>query len=121
LSAHLVILAAGEASGLPDPGCLPLALMEEAAAEGRCLEQRRRLLPTVAVMIFVLGCALFYGEGYAEVARKLAGWLAPLAGPGGWHLPGTAALTRARRRAGPAPLRLLFTRLAGPPPPAQTC
>lgn len=96
------------------PVCLPLGLMEEAAAGCGCQERRRRLLPTVAVMVFVLGCALFYGEGYAEVARKLAGCLAPLAGPGGWHLPGTGALARARRRAGPAPFRLLFTALAGP-------
>jgi Insertion element 4 transposase N-terminal/Transposase DDE domain len=88
--------------------------MEEAAARCGCRERRRLLLPTVSVMVFVLGCALFYGEGYAEVARKLAGWLAPLAGPGGWHLPGTAALARARRRAGPAPFRLLFAALAGP-------
>jgi len=42
-------------------------------------------------VVFTLGCALFCGEGYGEVARKLAGWLAPLAGPGGWHLPGTGA------------------------------
>jgi Transposase DDE domain len=48
------------------------------------------------------------------VAAKLAGWLSPLAGPGGWHLPGTGALARARRRVGPAPLRLLFRALAGP-------
>ena len=48
------------------------------------------------------------------MARKLAGWLGPLAGPGGWRVPGTGALARARRRAGPAPLQLLFTRLAGP-------
>jgi hypothetical protein len=48
------------------------------------------------------------------VARKLAGWLAPLAGPGGWAVPGTGALARARRRAGPRPLKLLFAALAGP-------
>ena len=36
-----------------------------------------------------------------------AGW-PRLAGPGGWHLPGTGALARARRRLGPAPLRVLF-------------
>ena len=92
--------------------CLPVGLVEQAAAG--CRERRRRLLPAAAVVIFVLGCALFYGDGYAEVARKLTGWLAPLAGPGGWHLPGTGALARARRRAGPAPFKMLFTGLAGP-------
>jgi Transposase DDE domain/Insertion element 4 transposase N-terminal len=65
-------------------------------------------------MVFVLGCCLFSGEGYEEVARKLAGWLGPLAGPGGWRVPGSCALARARRRVGPAPFELLFSRLAGP-------
>ena len=78
------------------------------------VQRRRRLLPAVAVVVFVLGCCLFSGEGYGEVARKLAGWLGPLAGPGGWSVPGTGALARARRRAGPRPLKLLFAALAGP-------
>ena len=78
------------------------------------MEKRRRLLPAAAVMIFVLGLALFSADGYGEVARKLAGWLGPLAGPGGWRVPGSSALARARRRVGPRPLKLLFTRLPGP-------
>jgi len=92
----------------------PLALIEEAVSAAGVREYRRRLLPAAAVVIFVLGCVLFCGEGYGEVARKLAGWLGPLAGPGGWRVPGTSALARARRRVGPAPFRLLFGRLAGP-------
>lgn len=92
----------------------PLALIEEVIGQAGCREQRRRLLPAAAVMVFVLGCCLFYGEGYREVARKLAGHLAPLAGPSGWRVPGTAALARARQRLGPAPFALLFARLAGP-------
>jgi Insertion element 4 transposase N-terminal/Transposase DDE domain len=99
---------------LPDEATLPLDLIAGAVEAAGAGERRRRLLPAVAVVVFVLGCALFYGEGYGEVARKLAGWLGPLAGPGGWHLPGTGALARARRRLGPGPLRELFTRLAGP-------
>jgi hypothetical protein len=102
------------ACGLPADAVFPLALIEEAVAVSGCREQRRRLLPAVAVVVFVLGCCLFCGEGYGDVARNLAGWLGPLAGPGGWRVPGTAALARARRRAGPAPLRVLFSRLAGP-------
>ncbi len=93
---------------------LPLDLIEQAVIATGCAERRRRLLPAVAVVVFVLGCALFHGDGYGEVAAKLAGWLGPLAGPGGWHVPGTGALARARRRAGPAPLRMLFRALAGP-------
>src|SRR5262249_61602954 len=70
--------------------------------------------PAGGVIVLWLGCCLFSGEGYGEVARKLAAQLAPLAGPGGWHVPGTAALTRARRRLGPAPFAALFRALAGP-------
>ena len=101
-------------TALPAEATIPLGLIEEVVAAAGCREQRRRLLPAVAVVVFVLGCALFHGEGYGEVTRKLAGWMGPLAGPGGWHLPGTGALARARARIGPAPLRLLFLALAGP-------
>ncbi|MBO0773697.1 MAG: IS4 family transposase [Actinobacteria bacterium] len=92
----------------------PLELIEEAVSQAGVRERRRRLLPAVAVVVFVLGCCVFSGEGYPEVVRKLAGWLEPLAGRGGWHLPGTAALARARRRVGARPFELLFGRLAGP-------
>jgi hypothetical protein len=107
LAAYPVIGPEGDAT-------FPLALIEEAVSAAGVRECRRRLLPAVAVVVFVLGCCLFSGEGYGEVARKLAGWLGPLAGPGGWTVPGSGALARARRRAGPAPLRLLFAALAGP-------
>jgi hypothetical protein len=113
-------LRAYAATTVPPDATLPLGLIQDAVRAAGCTEQRRRLLPAVAVVVFVLGCALFHGESYGEVAAKLAGWLSPLAGPGGWHLPGTGALARARRRAGPAPLRMLFTALAGPLASADT-
>jgi Insertion element 4 transposase N-terminal/Transposase DDE domain len=93
---------------------LPLALIDEVIGLAGAGQRRRRLLPAAAVMIFVLGCALFSADGYGEVARKLAGWLAPLAGRSGWHLPGTSALAKARARLGAAPFELLFARLAAP-------
>ena len=102
------------AIGCAGDATFPLALIEEAVSAAGARERRRRLLPAVAVVVFVLGCCLFSGEGYGEVARKLAGWLSPLAGRGGWRVPGTSALARARRRAGPGPLKELFSRLAGP-------
>jgi hypothetical protein len=95
------------------PVVLPLDLIEEVVAAAGCRERRRRLLPAAAVMVFVLGLCLFSGEGYGEVARKLAGWLAPLGGPG-WRVPGSSALARARRRVGPRAFELLFWRLASP-------
>jgi len=107
-------LPAYRATAVPADATFPLALIEEAVAAAGAREQRRRRLPSVSVVVFVLGCALFFGEGYGEVARKLAGWLGPAAGPGGWHPPGTGALARARRRVGPGPLRALFGLLAGP-------
>ncbi len=107
-------MPACRATGCEGDATFPLRLIEEVVGAAGVREQRRRLLPAVAVVVFVLGCCLFAGEGYGEVARKLAGWLGPLAGPGGWRVPGSSALARARRRAGPRPLKLLFLRLAGP-------
>jgi hypothetical protein len=119
LPVYPATVVAGKTSLLADPGdlgevVLPLGLMAEAVAGCGCRERRRRLLPALAVMVFVLGCCLFYGEGYGEVARKLAGWLAPLAGPAGWRVPGSSALAKARARLGAAPFEWLFARLAGP-------
>lgn len=51
----------------------PLDLIAEAFTAAGLRERRRRLLPAAAAVVFVLGYALFCGEGYGEVARKLAG------------------------------------------------
>jgi len=99
---------------------LPLELMEEVVSAAGGREKRRRLLPAVAVMAFVLGCALFEGEGYREVARKLAGPLAQAAGRPRWRVPGAPALCQARARLGPRPFELLFGRLACPLATAAT-
>ncbi|MFY9892484.1 MAG: transposase domain-containing protein, partial [Streptosporangiaceae bacterium] len=85
-------IAGGPAASDP---VFPLDLISQVT--GRTGPERRRLLPAASVMIFVLGCALFSGEGYAEVVRKVEIWLEGLAGPGGWRIPGTSALARARR------------------------
>ncbi len=116
MGAYPATTAVPGATGLPgEPGLvLPLGLIEEAVSAAGCREQRRRLLPAAAVMVFVLGLCLFSGEGYGEVARKLAGWLSPLAGRVAWPVPGSSALAKARRRLGPRPFELLFWRLAGP-------
>jgi hypothetical protein len=103
-----------DAIGGPPAGVFPLELIDRVIEQAQAAQRRRRLLPAAAVMIFVLGCALFYGDAYGEVARKIERWLEPLAGPGGWRMPGTAALARARRRLGPRPFELLFAALRGP-------
>lgn len=107
-------MPAYDATGVGGDATFPLALIEEAVEVAGCRERRRRLLPAVAVVVFVLGCCVFCGEGYLEVARKLGGWLPALAARPGWRVPGTGALARARRRVGPAPFKVLFCRLAGP-------
>ena len=106
-------MPAYRATALPAGATVPLRLIEEVIAEAGCRERRRRLLPAAAVMVFVLGCCLFSGDGYREVARKLACLLGLLAGPG-WQAPGASALAKARRRLGARPFELLFSRLAGP-------
>ena len=53
MSAYGAIAGAGD-------GAFPLALIEEAVSAAGVV-QRRRLLPAVAVVVFVLGCCLFSG------------------------------------------------------------
>lgn len=116
MRSHPAIAAVPAATRQPPglAGCLPLGLLEEVVAASGCREKRRRLLPAAAVMAFVLGCALFEGEGYTEVARKLAGVLARAAGRARWRVPGAAALCQARARLGAGPFEVLFDRLASP-------
>jgi transposase IS4-like protein len=107
-------MTAHRASAVPADARFPLRLIQEAVDGAGVRERRRRLLPAAGVMVFVLGCCLFSGDAYGEVARKLAGWLGPLAGRPAWPVPGSSALARARRRLGERPFELLFGRLAGP-------
>jgi Insertion element 4 transposase N-terminal/Transposase DDE domain len=78
-------------------------------------EQRKRLLPARVTVYFVLALALFYGDSYEEVMRKLVqglSWLAIWRKE--WHVPTASALAQARERLGPEPLRDLFERVAVP-------
>jgi Insertion element 4 transposase N-terminal len=84
------------------------------AGTGRA-EQRKRLLPARVVVYFVLALALFYGDSYEEVMRKLVqglSWLSVWKKE--WHVPTSSALAQARERLGPEPLRELFERAAVP-------
>jgi hypothetical protein len=84
------------------------------AATGRG-EQRKRLLPARVVVYFVLAMCLFSREGYEEVTRLLTEGLAwARRWRGHWQVPTTAALSRARARLGPEPLKALFARVAAP-------
>jgi hypothetical protein len=77
-------------------------------------EQRRRMLPAWLTVYYVLALALFMDMGGGRVMRRLAGTLAWAARGVAVVTPSEEALSSARARLGPAPLRLLFERTAGP-------
>src|SRR4051812_32350241 len=94
------------------------ALVDEVVAAAGATQRRVRLLSARAVVYFVLALCLFSGAdaatppGYRSVARSLTNGLRHL--PDAGKIPSSPALTRARQRLGPAPLRLLFDRVRGP-------
>ncbi|MGH3502765.1 MAG: IS4 family transposase [Nocardioidaceae bacterium] len=93
-------------------------LVDEVLAESGRLEHRVRLLPARMVVYYVMALALFFGDGYEEVMRRLIGSLRQMgAWRQDWTVPSTAALTKARARLGPEPLRMLFERVAVPMAP----
>jgi hypothetical protein len=90
-------------------------LIEEIVAETDRRERRSRLLPSHLVVYYVLALALFFGEGYDEVMRKLVGGLRFLRNwSQEWKVPSTSAISQARARLGEPPLKALFERVAVP-------
>ena len=93
---------------------VPFEMVDE-VLEQTCRVQRRvRDLPARVVVYLLLAGCLFADLGYAQVWRRLA------AGLGGLPVaaPTASAMTQARRRLGPGPLRELFCLLRGPSPQA---
>ena len=87
--------------------------MVDAVLEQTCRVQRRvRDLPARVVVYLVLAGSLFSELGYSQVWHRLAAGLDGL----DVAAPTASALTQARRRLGPAPLRELFLLLRGPDP-----
>ena len=85
--------------------------MVDAVLEETCRVQRRvRVLPSRVVVYLVLAGCLFAELGYPQVWGRLT------AGLDGLAAPTASAMTQARRRLGPAPLRELFFLLRGPGP-----
>lgn len=93
----------------------PPKLVDRVIADCGRTEQRSRLLPARLVLYFVLAMCLFSSESYHEVAKLLAHGM-NLAGcaPREHWLPTTAALSRARAKLGPEPLKALFAAVARP-------
>jgi hypothetical protein len=93
----------------------PPELVDRVVAETGRVQQRSRLLPARVVVYYVLAMCLFFGQGYEEVARLLTEGLAyARRWRGTWQVPTTAAITRARARLGPEPLRALFEAVCRP-------
>jgi len=93
---------------------VPFELVDAAlAATGRTQSRLRALPARVVVYLLVAGC-LFAELGYVQVWQRLCAGLDGLA----LATPTASALTQARRRLGPAPLRALFDLLCGPAPAA---
>lgn len=89
----------------------PPELVDEVVAECGRAEQRYRLLPARLMVYFVLAMCLFRQQDYEEVARLLTHGLGS---SGGWRVPTTAAIGRARRRLGVDPMKGLFARVCRP-------
>jgi hypothetical protein len=91
----------------------PREAVEEVIDAAGAREQRNRVLPAWLTVYFVLALALFMDMGAGRVMRRLAGTLAWAAQGVVVAVPSEEALSNARARLGPAPLRLLFERTAG--------
>jgi hypothetical protein len=92
----------------------PREAVEEAVDAAGAREQRSRLLPAWLTVYFALALALFMDMGAGRVMRKMAGVLAWAERGVTVAVPSEEALSNARARLGPAPLRLLFEKAAGP-------
>jgi len=92
----------------------PRQVVEEVVGAAGAREQRRRMLPAWLVVYYVLALALFMDMGGGRVMRKLAGTLAWASRGVGVEIPSEEALSNARSRLGPEPLRMLFEKVAGP-------
>jgi hypothetical protein len=93
---------------------VPFEMIDAVLEETRRVQRRVRDLPARVVVYLLLAGCLFEGLGYCQVWRRLA------AGLGGLPVaaPASSAMTQARRRLGPGPLRELFFLLRGPSPHA---
>ena len=100
---------------------VPAGLVDAVLADTGRQSRRQRQLPARLVVYYVIALALYARASYGEVLRCLlegVRWLRL----GGRDVAGAdkSAITRARTRLGPAPLKLLFERIAAPFAAAET-
>jgi hypothetical protein len=112
----------GRASSLTDAigiGTLtrlvPRELVDEVVLSLGREEQRKSKLPARVVVYSVMAMALFYGDGYEEVMRKLANGLQYMGTwRREWEVPTAGGLCRARQRLGAEVMRELYERVSVP-------
>jgi Insertion element 4 transposase N-terminal/Transposase DDE domain len=93
----------------------PRDAIEDILTETGRREQRSRLLPAHVMVRFCQAMCLFFDDDYEEVMRKLVGALKSMSSwRDDWTVPSTSAITQARQRLGPDPLRVLFEKTAVP-------
>jgi hypothetical protein len=100
---------------------VPAALVDAVLADTGRQSRRYRQLPARLVVYYVMALALYAQASYGEVLRCLlegVRWLRL----GGSDVAGAdkSAITKARTRLGPAPLKQLFERIAAPFAAAET-
>jgi Insertion element 4 transposase N-terminal/Transposase DDE domain len=94
---------------------VPRELVDEVVASAGRKEIRKNKLPARVMVYFVMAMALFYGDAYEEVMRKLADGLNYIGTwRREWDVPGPGALCHARQRLGPEVMHELFRRVAVP-------
>lgn len=90
-------------------------LVDEVVADLGRREQRSKKLPARVMVYFVLALALFYGDAYEEVMRKLIEGLRFMGTwRREWSVPTPGALCQARQRLGSGVIRELYERVAVP-------
>lgn len=94
---------------------IPRELVDEVVGSLGRKELRKNKLPARVMVYFVMAMALFYGDGYEEVMRKLASGL-QYAGTWRreWTMPSPGGLCQARQRLGSEVMRELYERVAEP-------
>ncbi|GDY34085.1 IS4 family transposase [Gandjariella thermophila] len=90
-------------------------LIEEVLNRTGRREKRSRRLPAHVMIRYVIAMGLFFAESYDEVMRRLVGNLRKLGSwADGWQVPTKSAITQARQRLGPQPVKALFERACVP-------
>jgi hypothetical protein len=100
---------------------VPAALVDTVLAETGRQSRRYRQLPARLVVYYVMALALYAQASYGEVLRCLlegVRWLR--LGGSDAAVADKSAITKARTRLGPAPLKQLFERIAAPFAAAET-